>query len=110
MDFTYPDDVLEVRRVARDFAEKEIRPHVMEWDEAQTFPREILIKLGELGFLGILIPQAYEGAGLGYLEYVAIIEELSRVDGSVGISVAAHNSLCTGHIFTFKLAVPEWFT
>src|SRR6185503_15699946 len=99
MDFTYPDDVLEVRRVARDFAEKEIRPHVMEWDEAQTFPREILIKLGELGFLGILIPQAYEGAGLGYLEYVAIIEELSRIDGSVGISVAAHNSLCTGHIF-----------
>jgi alkylation response protein AidB-like acyl-CoA dehydrogenase len=113
MDFTYPDDVLEVRRVARDFAEKEIRPHVMEWDEAQTFPREILLKLGELGFLGILIPQAYEGAGLGYLEYVAIIEELSRVDGSVGISVAAHNSLCTGHIFTFgteeqrrKFAVP----
>ena len=101
MDFTYPDDVLEVRRVARDFAEKEIRPHVMEWDEAQTFPREILLKLGELGFLGILIPQAYDGAGLGYLEYVTIIEELSRVDGSVGISVAAHNSLCTGHIFTF---------
>jgi alkylation response protein AidB-like acyl-CoA dehydrogenase len=113
MDFTYPDEVVQVRRVAREFAEKEIRPHVMEWDEAQTFPREILSKLGELGFLGILIPPEYEGAGLGYLGYVAIIEELSRVDGSVGISVAAHNSLCTGHIFTFgtedqrrKFAVP----
>ena len=113
MDFTYPDDVVQVRRVAREFAENEIRPHVMEWDEAQTFPREILRKLGELGFLGILIPQEYEGAGLGYLGYVSIIEELSRVDGSVGISVAAHNSLCTGHIFTFgteeqrrKFAVP----
>jgi len=101
MDFTYPDEVVQVRRVAREFAENEIRPHVMEWDEAQTFPREILTKLGELGFLGILIPPEYEGAGFGYLGYVAIIEELSRVDGSVGISVAAHNSLCTGHIFTF---------
>ena len=101
MDFTYPDEVLEIRRVARDFAEKEIRPHVMEWDEAQTFPREVLSRLGSLGFLGILIPQDYEGAGLGYLEYVTVIEELSRVDGSVGLSVAAHNSLCTGHIFTF---------
>jgi len=113
MDFTYPDEVVQVRRVAREFAENEIRPHVMEWDEAQTFPREILTKLGELGFLGILIPPEYEGAGLGYLGYAAIIEELSRVDGSVGISVAAHNSLCTGHIFTFgtedqrrKFAVP----
>jgi len=101
MDFTYPDEIAQVRRVAREFAEKEIRPHVMEWDEAQIFPREILSKLGELGFLGILIPPEYEGAGFGYLGYVAIIEELSRVDGSVGISVAAHNSLCTGHIFTF---------
>src|SRR5688572_20958273 len=101
MDFTYPDEVVQVRRVAREFAENEIRPHVMEWDEAQTFPREILLKLGELGFLGILIPPEYDGAGLGYLGYVAIIEELSRVDGSVGISVAAHNSLCTGHIFAF---------
>jgi alkylation response protein AidB-like acyl-CoA dehydrogenase len=101
MDFTYPDEVVQVRNVAREFAENEIRPHVMEWDETQTFPRDILSRLGELGFLGILIPSEYEGSGLGYLEYVAIIEELSRVDGSVGISVAAHNSLCTGHIFTF---------
>ena len=101
MDFTHSDEVLEVRRIARDFAENEIRPHVMEWDEKQTFPRDVLSKLGELGFLGILIPAAYGGAGMGYLEYVSIIEELSRVDGSIGISVAAHNSLCTGHIYTF---------
>jgi alkylation response protein AidB-like acyl-CoA dehydrogenase len=101
MDFSHSDEVLEVRRIARDFAEKEIRPHVMEWDEQQIFPREVISKLGELGFLGILIPPAYGGAGMGYLEYVTIIEELSRIDGSVGISVAAHNSLCTGHIYTF---------
>jgi alkylation response protein AidB-like acyl-CoA dehydrogenase len=101
MDFTHSDEVLEVRRIARDFAENEIRPHVMEWDEKQTFPHDVLSRLGELGFLGILIPPAYGGAGMGYLEYVSIIEELSRVDGSIGISVAAHNSLCTGHIYTF---------
>jgi alkylation response protein AidB-like acyl-CoA dehydrogenase len=101
MDFSHSDEVLEVRRIARDFAEKEIRPHVLEWDEQQLFPRDVIFKLGELGFLGILIPPAYGGAGMGYMEYVTIIEELSRVDGSVGISVAAHNSLCTGHIYTF---------
>src|SRR5215468_3422525 len=101
MEFTSSEEVLQVRRVVREFAEKEIRPHIMEWDETQTFPREILSTLGELGFLGVLIPAEYDGAGLGYMEYVAIIEELSRVDGSVGISVAAHNSLCTGHIFSF---------
>jgi len=101
MDFTQSDELLEIRRVAREFAEKEIRPHVMEWDEKQVFPREILSRLGELGFMGILIPPEYGGSGLGYMEYITIVEELSRVDGSVGISVAAHNSLCTGHIFTF---------
>jgi alkylation response protein AidB-like acyl-CoA dehydrogenase len=101
MDFTQTDELLEIRRVARDFAEKEIRPHVMEWDEKQLFPREILSRLGDLGFMGILIPAEYDGSGLGYMEYITIVEELSRVDGSVGISVAAHNSLCTGHIFTF---------
>src|SRR5262245_37606811 len=101
MDFSQTDELLEIRRIARDFAEKEIRPHVMDWDENQIFPRDVLAKLGELGFMGILIPTEYGGAGLGYLEYVAIVEELSRVDGSIGISVAAHNSLCTGHIFTF---------
>jgi alkylation response protein AidB-like acyl-CoA dehydrogenase len=101
MDFTHSDELLEIQRVAREFAEKEIRPHVMEWDEKQLFPRDILARLGELGFMGILIPQEYGGSGLGYIEYITVVEELSRVDGSVGISVAAHNSLCTGHIFTF---------
>src|SRR5215471_4637396 len=88
MDFTFSEELVEIRRIARDFAEKEIRPHVMEWDEKQIFPRETLGKLADLGFLGILIPTEYSGAGLGYLEYVTIIEELSRVDGSIGISVA----------------------
>ena len=73
MDFTHSDEVQEVRRIARDFAEREIRPHVLEWDEQQLFPRDILSKLGELGFLGILIPAAYGGAGMGYLEYATII-------------------------------------
>lgn len=101
MDFNTSDELLEIKRTARDFAEHEIRPHVMEWDEQQIFPRDTLLKLGEMGFMGVLIPQEWGGSGLGYLEYAAIIEELSRVDGSIGISVAAHNSLCTGHIFTF---------
>ena len=99
MDFSYSEELLEIKRVVRDFAENEIRPHVMEWDESQTFPGGILRKLGELGFMGVVIPAEYGGAGLGYTEYVSVVEELSRVDGSVGISVAAHNSLCTGHIF-----------
>jgi alkylation response protein AidB-like acyl-CoA dehydrogenase len=101
MDFSQSDELLEIKRTVHDFAENEIRPHVMEWDEQQTFPRDTLLKLGALGFMGVVIPQEYGGAGLGYLEYVTIIEELSRVDGSIGISVAAHNSLCTGHIFSF---------
>src|SRR6266705_575665 len=101
MDFSYHEELLEIKRIVRDFAENEIRPHVMEWDEGQTFPRDVLRKLGDLGFLGVLIPTEYGGAGLGYTEYVTVVEELSRVDGSIGISVAAHNSLCTGHIFNF---------
>jgi len=101
MDFSQSDELQEIRRVAREFAEKEIRPHVMEWDEKQVFPLDILKRLGELGFMGVLVPHEYGGSGLGYMEYITIVEELSRVDGSVGISVAAHNSLCTGHIFTF---------
>src|SRR5678816_12661 len=100
MDFNYSEELLEIKRIAREFAENEIRPHVMEWDEQQIFPREALGQLAELGFLGVLIPAEYGGAGLGYSEYVTIVEELSRVDGSIGISVAAHNSLCTGHIYT----------
>jgi alkylation response protein AidB-like acyl-CoA dehydrogenase len=99
MEFSFSEELLEIKRIVRDFAEKEIRPHVMEWDEKQIFPSDVLRQLAELGFLGVLIPAQYGGAGLGYLEYVTIVEELSRVDGSIGISVAAHNSLCTGHIF-----------
>jgi len=99
MDFNTSEELLEIKRIVREFAENEIRPHVMEWDEKQIFPRDTLRHLAELGFLGVLIPAEYGGAGLGYLEYVTIVEELSRVDGSIGISVAAHNSLCTAHIF-----------
>ncbi len=99
MEFNHSDELEAIRRTIREFAEKEIRPHVMEWDEEQIFPRDILDKLAELGFLGILIPSEFGGVGLGYQEYATIIEELSRVDGSIGISLAAHNSLCTGHIF-----------
>jgi alkylation response protein AidB-like acyl-CoA dehydrogenase len=101
MEFDYSEELLEIKRIVREFAEQEIRPHVMEWDERQIFPIDILKKLAQLGFLGILIPTEYGGAGLGYTEYVGIVEELSRVDGSIGISVAAHNSLCTGHIYSF---------
>lgn len=99
MEFGYSEELLAIKRIVREFAEREIRPHVMEWDEKQIFPLEVLKQLGELGFMGVLIPAEYGGAGLGYVEYVGIIEELSRVDGSIGISVAAHNSLCSGHIF-----------
>ena len=86
---------------AKDFAEQYIRPHIMKWDESQYFPREILEKAGEMGFMGIFIPEEYGGSGLGYHEYVSIIEEISKVDPSIGLSIAAHNSLCTGHIFYF---------
>ena len=99
MDFNWTEELLEIKRIAREFAENEIRPHVMEWDEQQIFPRDALSHLADLGFMGVLVPTEYGGAGLGYLEYVTVVEELSRVDGSIGISVAAHNSLCTAHIF-----------
>ena len=99
MDFSQSEEVKAIRQTIREFAEREIRPHVMDWDENQHLPREILARLAELGCLGVLVPTEYGGAGLGYQEYVAIIEELSRVDGSVGLSVAAHNSLCTSHIY-----------
>src|SRR6059036_1094718 len=101
MEFSYSEELLEIKRTVRDFAECEIRSHVLEWDEQQIFPRDVLQKLAGLGFMGVLIPAEYGGAGLGYVEYVTIVEELSRVDGSIGISVAAHNSLCTGHIYSF---------
>ena len=101
MEFSFSEELLEIKRIVREFAENEIRPHVMEWDEKQIFPLDTLKKLGGLGFLGVLIPTEFGGSGLGYAEYVTIIEELSRIDGSVGMSVAAHNSLCTGHIYNF---------
>jgi alkylation response protein AidB-like acyl-CoA dehydrogenase len=90
-----------IRNTIRDFAEKNIRPVIMEFDEAQKFPMEIMKQLGELGFLGILVPEKFGGAGLGYVEYALIIEELSKVDPSIGLSVAAHNGLCTNHINLF---------
>jgi alkylation response protein AidB-like acyl-CoA dehydrogenase len=101
VDFTFTDEQQQLRRSIREFAEGEIAPHVMEWDEISHFPAEIMPKLAEMGLLGIIFPEQYGGAGLGYIEYVIAIEELSRIDGSVGIIVAAHNSLCSNHIFKF---------
>jgi alkylation response protein AidB-like acyl-CoA dehydrogenase len=101
MEFELSEEQQQVKSSVREFAEAEIAPHVMEWDETQHFPVELLPKLAELGLMGVIFPEEYGGAGMGYIEYVTIIEELSRVDGSVGISVAAHNSLCSNHIYTF---------
>lgn len=101
MQFQPSELTLQVAQMARDFAEREIRPHVMEWDESQYFPRDIFRRLGELGLMGVLVPEQYGGSGMGYHEYKAAIIEISKVCGSVGLSVAAHNSLCTGHILSF---------
>jgi alkylation response protein AidB-like acyl-CoA dehydrogenase len=101
LDFDLTEEQLQITRLAREFAESEIAPHALEWDEAQEFPVDVMKKLAELGFLGVLVPQEYGGAGLGYIEYVSIVEEISRVDGAIGLSVAAHNSLCSNHILTF---------
>ncbi len=99
MDFRLSDEQEQIRQMVREFAEAEMRPHVMEWDEAQTFPKGVIKKLGELGMLGIIFPEEYGGAGLSYVDYVNVIEELGVVDSSVALTVAAHNSLCTGHIY-----------
>src|SRR5919106_4310162 len=101
MHFELTEEQQQIKMSVREFAESEIAPHVMEWDESQHFPVELQPKLAELGLLGVLFPEEYGGAGMGYVEYATIIEELSRVDGSVGISVAAHNSLCSNHIYLF---------
>jgi alkylation response protein AidB-like acyl-CoA dehydrogenase len=101
MDFKPTENQEMIAQTVRDFAEKNIRPYLMDWDESQTFPIEVFKKLGELGLMGVLVPEEYGGAGLGYFEYVTAIQELARVCGSVGLSMAAHNSLCTGHILTF---------
>lgn len=103
----------------RDFATKEIKPHFMEWDEHQTFPVELFKKLGHLGLMGVLVPTEYGGSGFGYFEYITVVSEIAKVCGSIGLSVAAHNSLCTGHIlyhaseeqkkkYLPKLASGEW--
>jgi alkylation response protein AidB-like acyl-CoA dehydrogenase len=99
VDFSFTDEQQQLRRSVREFAEGEIAPHVMEWDEASQFPVDIIPKLAEMGLMGVIFPEKYGGAGLGYVEYVIAVEELSRVDGSVGITVAAHNSLCANHIY-----------
>ena len=101
MNFESSEEQKHITEAAKEFAEKYIRPYVMEWDEAQTLPVPVLKKAGEMGFMGIFIPEEYGGSGLGYHEYIAIIEEISKVDPSMGLSIAAHNSLCTGHIFYF---------
>ncbi|MBZ4041328.1 acyl-CoA dehydrogenase family protein [Flavobacterium hibisci] len=101
MNFDYNETQSMIAQSIKDFAEKNIRPYIMEWDEAQVFPVPLFKKLGEMGFMGVLVPEEYGGSGLGYHEYVTIVEEISKVDPSIGLSVAAHNSLCTNHILTF---------
>lgn len=119
MDFSYNETQKMIAQSIQDFAEQHIRPNIMEWDESQTFPVELFHKLGEMGFMGVLVPEELGGSGLGYHEYITVIEEISKVDSSIGLSVAAHNSLCTNHILTFandeqkkrwipKLASGEW--
>ena len=119
MDFQLSQDQQAVRDMVRDFARKEIAPNAIEWDEAQHFPRDLFAKLGELGLLGVLIPEELGGAGLGYVDYVTILEEIGAADGAIGLSVAAHNSLCTNHLYLFgsddlkrdylpRLASGEW--
>lgn len=119
MNFQTSDTQKMIAQSIRDFAETNIRPYIMEWDEAQIFPVELFRKLGEMGFMGVLVPEELGGSGLGYHEYITVIEEISKVDSSIGLSVAAHNSLCTNHILTFgneeqkkkwipKLATGEW--
>nr|WP_299175575.1 acyl-CoA dehydrogenase family protein [uncultured Allomuricauda sp.] len=119
MNFDYSETQKMVAESAKEFAQQYIAPHVLEWDEAQHFPIEVFKKAGEMGFMGILVPEELGGSGLGYHEYIAILEEISKVDPAIGLSVAAHNSLCTNHILSFgneeqkqrwipKLATAEW--
>ena len=119
MNFDLTEDQKMIAQMVKDFAEKEIRPNVNLWDESQTFPKELFKKAGELGLMGVLVPEEYGGAGLGYMEYISVIGEISKVCGSIGLSVAAHNSLCTNQILKFgnedqkkkwlpKLATGQW--
>jgi len=119
MNFERQELTEQVAQTAREFARQHILPNVMKWDESQEFPLQVFKEMGQLGLMGVFVPEQYGGAGLSYFEYVAIISEIARVCGSVGLSLAAHNSLCTGHILTFgneeqkqrflpKLATAEW--
>src|ERR1044071_9101814 len=119
MNFTVSEITQQVAQTTRDFANQHIRPHVMEWDETQEFPVHLFKEMGKLGLMGVLVPEEYGGAGLSYFEYKSVIEEIAKVCGSIRLSVAAHNSLCTGHIMLFaneeqkkkylpKLATAEW--
>ena len=119
MDFNQTETQVQITEMVRDFANKHIRPYVMEWDESQTFPVDLFRKMGELGLMGVLVPTEYGGSGLSYFEYVTVVSEIAKVCGSIGLSTAAHNSLCTGHILYFgneeqkkkylpKLASGEW--
>jgi alkylation response protein AidB-like acyl-CoA dehydrogenase len=101
MNFQTSEITLQIANAAKDFSQQYIRPHVMEWDESQEFPVHVFKELGKLGMMGVLVPEEYGGAGMSYYEYKVIIEEISKVCGSIGLSVAAHNSLCTGHILKF---------
>ena len=119
MDFQQNELTTQVAQTARDFAQQHIKPYVMQWDESQEFPVHIFKEMGKLGLMGVLVPEQYSGSGLSYYEYVVTIQEIAKVCGSVGLSLAAHNSLCTGHILAFasdaqkkqwlpKLATAEW--
>lgn len=119
MNFAPTENQQMIAEMIRSFGEKHIKPHMMEWDESQEFPVHLFKELGKLGLMGVLVPEEYGGAGFGYYEYVTAITELSKIDGSIGLSMAAHNSLCTGHILSFgneeqkkrwlpKLATAEW--
>lgn len=119
MDFKLTENQKMIAAMIRDFGEKHIKPKMMQWDENQEFPVDLFHKMGELGLMGVLVPQEYGGAGFGYAEYVTAISEIASIDGSIGLSVAAHNSLCTGHILAFaseaqkrkylpKLATGKW--
>jgi alkylation response protein AidB-like acyl-CoA dehydrogenase len=119
MDFNVSEITEQVQQTAREFARQHIKPYVMDWDEKQEFPVEVFREMGKLGLMGVLVPEEYGGAGLSYIEYKTVIEEISKVCGSIGLSLAAHNSLCSGHILAFgneeqkkkylsKLATAEW--
>jgi alkylation response protein AidB-like acyl-CoA dehydrogenase len=119
VNFRETENQILIRQMVRDFGAREIKPNMMDWDERQEFPRELFRKMGSLGLMGVLVPHEYQGAGFGYLEYITALTEISKIDGSIGLSMAAHNSLCTNHILQFgneqqkrkylpRLATGDW--